>query len=194
LNHQKKKIADVGNITIGLLAKRKQADKNDISNKNYQMLTLKSFNQDGFLDTKGLEDFQSTEILDEKYLTCVGDVLIRLSEPHTAITICDDNKGILIPSLFSVIRLTGNMVLPEYLAIYLNSEKMQRFYSKQSIGSTIQVMKTSSIKDIEIEIPSIEKQEKIIEINNLILREKKLLAKLIKEKNLYYRAIINKLI
>lgn len=157
------------------------------------MLTLKSFEQDGWLNVEELEEFESNEMLDDKYLTQEGDVIVRLSYPNTAIVIDKDHIGLLIPSLFTVIRLETDILIPEYLSIYLNSDKMKRYYAKRLIGSAIQIIKTSMLRDVVVMFPDINQQKKVVEINKLILKEKKLLSQLIEEKNKYHKAIINKM-
>lgn len=188
------KLGDFASISSGLVTKRKQAvGVSEIINE-YQVLTLKSFEQGGWLNTKELEVFKSNEDLDKKYLTKLGDVIVRLSSPYTAIVIDEKNIGLLIPSLFVAIRLRNDKVLPGYLSIYLNSEHMKRINAKSSIGSAIQVIKTSILKDSKIFIREIDEQRKIIELNSLIIKERVLLEQLTEEKAKYHNAILNKII
>lgn len=52
-----------------------------------------------------------------------------------------------------VIRLRGNQVSPEYVAIYLNSDRVQNYLKQMAKGS---VMSSIRLKDLsEIEIPAI---------------------------------------
>jgi len=187
------KLGDIASISSGLVAKRKQAMNANEIRMQYSLLTLKSIEQGGWLNINELEDFNSNEVLDEKYLTQEGDVIVRLSNPNTAISINKENVGILIPSLFAVIRIDTKEVLPEYLSIFLNSEYMKKIYVKSSVGSAIQIIKTSMLKDIEVSVKSIETQVQIIEINNLITREQVLLENLLVEKIKYNNAILSKL-
>ena len=159
------KLGEIASISSGLVVKRKQAiDSNEVVNE-YRMLTLKSFEQAGWLNTNEFEVFESNEELDEKYLTKLGDVIVRLSSPYTAVVIDEENIGVLIPSLFVVIRMAIDNVLPGYLSIFLNSEIVKKIYAKCSIGSTIQVIKTSMLKDTTVIIKNTEEQRKIIELN-----------------------------
>ncbi len=181
-------------ISTGLVVKRKQAMNLIEVDKRYQMLTLKSFESSGWLNHHELEVFESNEVLNEKYLTQKGDVVVRLSYPNTAIAISENDVGLLIPSLFAVIRLNSDEILPEYLSVYLNSEHMKKEYSKSLIGSAVQIIKTSLLKEVEIKIPELDRQCKIVEINRLMMREKILLQDLIKEKTKMYNMIMNEMI
>ena len=67
---------------------------------------------------------------------------------------------------------------------------MKKIYAKCSIGSTIQVIKTSMLKDTTVIIKNTEEQRKIIELNSLILKERILLERLREEKTKYHNAIL----
>ena len=179
-------------ISSGLVSKRKEAPPN-ISGIKYRILTLRSINEKGFIDKKDTDDFTSTEEIDEKYLGRVGDVVIRLSYPFTASIIDEDLDGIIITSLFAILRSKTNSVIPEYISIYLNGEGMKKQYIKDASGSAIQMIKTSSLKDYIVKTPDISKQEKIININRLFIKESILLEDLIENKKTYGRIILNKL-
>lgn len=188
------KLGDIANINTGLVVKRKQAQLSEQVFANYKMLTLKSFEQEGWLNEKELDCFDSIEQLDSKYLTCNGDVVIRLSYPNKSIAINNNNAGILIPSLFAVIRLSNNTILPDYLSIYLNSDEMKEFYAKTVIGSAIQIIKTSLLKEIIVKVPNLETQQKVIELYTLMRKEKVLLEELMEEKIRYNKTVLRKLI
>lgn len=188
------KLGDIASIGSGLVVKRKQAMQEDEVVKEYQMITLKSFDPGGWLNTEELELFESTEILDQKYLTRVGDIIIRLSSPNTAITISEEIAGYLVPSLFAIVRCDVEDVLPGYLGIYLNSENIKKVYSRSAVGTAIQIIKTSMLRELQIPIQSVEKQRQIVEVNNLIMKEKLLLQHLVEEKNKYHDVIMKKLL
>ncbi|MFZ3171814.1 MAG: restriction endonuclease subunit S [Carboxydocellales bacterium] len=194
MSFEQRKVGDIASVTTGLVVKRKQAELPEDIIEKYQMLTLKSFDQDRWLNTAELEMFSANEILDNKYLTQEGDVIFRLSHPNTAIMIDKAHVGYLISSLFAVIRLKTNLLIPDYLNIYLNSDQMKRFYAKGAIGSTIQIIKTSMLKDVLVRFPSLEQQQKLVEVNRLIAKERELLLQLVAEKAKYHNEIINKLI
>ena len=192
--YSERKLLDLADITTGLVVKRKQANFKHEIIKKYKMLTLKSFTNNGILVTENLDDFSSLEEIDSKYITREGDVIVRLSTPNTAIVINKDQIGLLISSLFVCIRVNETVLSPAYLGIYLNGDVVNRYYSRSITGSTIQIVKTSMFKDILIKFPDVDKQMEVIEVYELILREKQLLKQLVDEKNEYHRGVLNKFI
>lgn len=187
-----KNLGELFFISSGLVSKRKEAPP-DVFGFEYKLLNLRSINQLGFIEKNGLDDYMSTEKIDDKYLARAGDIVIRLSTPFTAAVIDQDSQGVIITSLFAILRLTTHEVLPDYVAMYLNSEVMKKQYLKDASGSALQMIKTSAIKDYSIKIPTVNKQEQYIEINKLFIRESILLEELIENKKRYNKILMKKL-
>lgn len=188
------KLGDISSITTGQVIKRKEARPGDVDAIQYRILTLKSFNEDGYLVKEELDSFKASEKIESKYITSKGDIVVRLSMPFTTITIDKESEGILIPSLFVAIRVNCNDILPSYLSLYLNSNKMKKQYIREARGSAIQILKTSAFKEFEIMIPDMSIQEQAVTLNELMMREKRLLQLLIKENNKRNQIILEKMI
>ena len=188
------KLGDISSITTGQVIKRKEARPGDVDAIQYRILTLKSFDEDGFLVKEELDTFKAFEEIESKYITSKGDIVVRLSMPFTTITIDKESEGILIPSLFVAIRVNCNDILPSYLSLYLNSNKMKKQYIKEARGSAIQILKTSAFKEFEIMIPDMSIQEQAVTLNELMMREKRLLQLLIKENNKRNQIILENMI
>ncbi|MEL7654555.1 MAG: restriction endonuclease subunit S [Bacillota bacterium] len=188
------KLGELANITTGQMVKRKEAIPGEISCREYRMLTLKSFDAGGYLIEEKLDVFHSAEEIDEKYITQEGDVIVRLSSPYTSVTIDKQSVGLLIPSLFVVIRRKNRKILPEYISVYLNSECMKKTYAKETSGSAIQIIKTSAFKEFELNIPDLRTQEKVVALNQLMLKEKKLLRELIEQIELKNAAVLTNIL
>ena len=139
-----------------------------------------------------LDEFLSKEELKDKYLTRKGDIIIRLSAPHSSIYIDENHINILVPSLFNIIRLRRKDFYPEFLSIYLNSEKIKKIYKMNSFGSAVEIIQTSLIKKLNIANYNLDLQRKIIRINQLRIEEKLLTKELLEKKNDLYQEIFDK--
>jgi restriction endonuclease S subunit len=188
------KLGDISSITTGQVIKRKEARPGDVDAIQYRILTLKSFDEDGYLVKEELDSFKASEEIESKYITSKGDIVVRLSMPFTTITIDKESEGILIPSLFVVIRINSNDILPSYLSLYLNSNKMKKQYMREARGTAIQILKTSAFKEFEIMLPDMSMQEQTVALNELMMREKRLLQLLIKENNKRNQIILENMI
>lgn len=190
----KMKLINISEVQTGLVLVRKRADAKDKDAHKYRMLTLKSFEPQGWVNEGELDVFFSKEKLENKYLTNNGDVIIRLTIPYTAICINEAQEGLVIPSNFAIIRLTGQKIIPEFVALFLNSEIIEKKLFKSSISTTIPLIKTKHLREIDIPEKTLETQKKIVELNQLQVKEKMLLSSLMKEKEKLAKASINKII
>ncbi len=182
-------------ISTGLVLARKKYSPKDTEKYKYKVFTLKSFNESGYIDEEYLDDFESGQIIDSKFIAQKDDIVIRLSSPNTAIYITKELEGIVIPSLFVCIRLKENRnLLPQFVQIYLNSDKGRKNYKPDIIGGLTYVLKATSLRQIKIPFYDIEKQRQAIYLNNLMLREKLLLNKLVQEKEIYHKEVMNKIL
>lgn len=188
------KLINMSEVQTGLVLVRKRADAIDKDAHKYRMLTLKSFEPHGWVNEGELDVFFSKEKLENKYLTNKGDIIIRLTTPYTAICMNDKQEGLAIPSNFAIIRLKEQIYLPEFVALFLNSEIIEKKFFKSSIGTTIPLIKTKHLREIDISDVPLATQKKIVELNQLQVKEKILLSCLMKEKDKLAKASINKII
>ncbi|GAA0777112.1 hypothetical protein GCM10008908_31660 [Clostridium subterminale] len=185
------KLDKIADVSTGLVLARKKASGNN--GFGYELLTLRSFNENGYIEDDYLDDFISEDKINQQYLTKEGDVIVRLSSPNTAVYITKELENMVIPSLFAIIRNESNNILSEFIAVFLNSKKCRRLLAADTIGSVISIVKTSAFKDLHIPKYTIEKQRDIIKVNSLVIKEKKLLMELLKEKQKCHKAIMGKM-
>ena len=189
-----KPIGTNADIMVGLVLKRKEAEDGEVTKHRYKALTLKSFNSEGWIDKKYLDDFESSEKLDNRYLCLKDDVIIKITPPYTAVCIDDETKGLVVPSQFIIIRLIDKFLVPEYLAMFLNSDRVKKHIAITATGMTVPMIKTGTVRELEIPMVSLEKQTQIAEVSKLIIKERHLLYKMISQKEKYYQALTEAMI
>lgn len=82
------------------------------------------------------------------------------------------SEKVVASSSVYLIRLRTNEVLPEYLSIYLNASLAQKQMMQGVTGVVINALLKNVVADIEVIIPSLTVQQKVIDIyfNNLRLQ------------------------
>lgn len=183
----KRNLDQICNVSSGIVTRRKEANGEVV--ESYKLLTLKSINDEGYIDMEYLEDFDSNDTLDSKYITSIGDVIVRLSYPYTVFYINEEYKGIVVSSHCLILRGFSNEVMPEYVSLYLNSETQKRRINKYEYGSAVKMLKASQLREMKINIPTLKEQQELTEISKLYIDEKRLLQKLISERSIQLKGI-----
>lgn len=171
------KLEKLSIIRIGLPLIRKKGDIHDDQFFRYNAVTLKAFSSTGHLLHDELDEFIANEELNESYITHEGDILVRLREPNTAVYIDKESTGLLVPALMAIIKPKKD-IDGRYLTHYINSNEAQKRLHKELQGTTIQMLKASELADLEVTLPSLQTQEKIVSILNLANQEIELLEEL----------------
>jgi restriction endonuclease S subunit len=186
-------IEKISTIQTGLMLARKRSSLGQEEITKYNLLSLRSIGASGEIDISESDIFLSKGPVEKKYFTKKGDIIQRLSAPFTATSIKDE-EGLLVSSNFAIIRLKDPNFLPEYIAIFLNSDHIKKELSKLSISKTIPLVKISHLKNISIMETPMEMQKKAIEFNKLRNMEKIIFERLLIEKKKSSKVILNQLL
>ena len=186
------KLGDISDVRSGLVLYRKES--NTISEYKYTLLNLRSFNEEGYIEKDKLDIFFSIEKLNPEYLTQKGDVVVRLSRPYTSVLIDSITENMVISSNFVVIRVNKKYILPEYLVWLLNTKRIKHKIYENTTSNMIGAIKPNFFRDFEFELPPINKQKIIGEINILSKKEYQLMLNLAEEKKKHYEYILEKII
>lgn len=185
------RLGDVATVRSGLVLSRKQA--RETTKYPYKLLNLRSVNPGGYIDVENIDLYDATEPLNPDYLSHVGDVVIRLSAPYTAVLIDSATSDMVISSNFAIVRPGSGCLLPEYLYWLLNTSKIKRRIFENTSSNMLGAVKPRYFSDFEVSPISIENQKKIAELNLLAHRECQLLNELASEKEKYYSYTINEI-
>lgn len=80
----------------------------------------------------------------------------------------------MVSASFYIVRVKINVVMPEYLAWWLNQKPAQNYFSAHSSNTAISFISKKTLSKLEIKLPSINTQNKICQIAKLQERESKL--------------------
>lgn len=183
------KLNKIATVKTGLVLYRKES-KNSDDCFEYRQLNLKAVS-DNVIDLEHTIKFYATEKLSENYLTQSGDVIVKTSDPYTAVYIKEEYAGLVIPSHFVIIRVDESVALPKYIAWYLNKERIKKNF-RMSCTGTLKQIKPSTIAETEIKLPTLERQKQVVDLYDISQSEIKLLEKLLEQKKMYYKSLINK--
>ena len=129
------------------------------------------------------------EDVNERHLVRRGDLIFRSRGQLTTAAVLLDDPGIAIVAapLLRIRVNNSDTVLPEYLNWYINQRDAQIFLTSRM---TLKMISKEAIEDMEVAIPSLEKQKNLVEMTLLSSRERSLLQQLAEKRERYTAAIL----
>ena len=188
------KLKEIADIRTGLVLSRKRASLSANIQIRYRQITLKSFSASTSLVLDDTDEFVSAQEIADTYLSRVGDVLVRLREPITAVYIDKYTEDMIVPSLMCIIRVKNSDIYAEYLANYINSITVKKMLGREIKGTTIAAIKTRDLEDLEVILPPLSEQKSVVEFLKLSRIETELLERLKKQKEQFSQRVLNKII
>ena len=186
-NIMKQKIKDIAEIQIGYQFRGKiEADPKG----TYRVIQIRDF-----------DEFQNLQVTDlckvtlkydaERYIVNKGDILF-LARGHRnyAIPIKDSLEDTIAASCFFILRLKNENILSEYLAWFIKQAPAQAYmHNIARRGTHMPMVPKSAFEDMPVNIPDIETQKTIIELDNLLVKERSLLNQLQEKRTQFIKTV-----
>jgi restriction endonuclease S subunit len=138
-------------------------------------IQLGDISADGIIHPERLTRVQ-LEGLPDRYFVRAGDVVFRSRGERNTASVLDNRLRepalAVLPLL--VLRPKIDVVMPEFLAWAINQPPAQRHFDLAARGTNIRMIPRSSLDDLNLEIPDIGTQEKIVAIDALAEQERAL--------------------
>ena len=114
--------------------------------------------------------------LPAKYLVSAGDVVFRSRGKRNTAFALDTRfrEPVLAVLPLFVLRPKVDVVLPEYLAWAINQPPAQRHFDSFARGTGLRMVPRSSLDALDIDVPDLETQRRIVAIDTLAERERTL--------------------
>lgn len=182
-----KKLNEIADIQFGLYEKGQ--DKGSVK------YLLSSHFDNSFKPSHFEESYIDLSEKSERFLLKPNDVILAGKGQRIFAWAYQESFGITVASsIFYMISTNPNEVLGEYLAYYLNSDKIQAKLQQIGAGSQITSIPKRELEQVEIIIPPIEQQQKIVALAKLLEKNIELSKEIIEKKKTLKRGLINKMI
>ena len=181
------KLGDIAEIQFGIYDKpQEKGEVKYLQASHFDDLLSPTKFEKSFVDIDGKND---------KFLLQPNDVILAGKGQRIFAWAYDPAFGQIMPSsLFYIIRTDSSKVLGPYLAQYLNSEKIQFNLKLIGAGATITSIPKKELEEIDIIIPSLEEQQKIIDIVKLLDEDLRLTQELLTKRTALKKGLISNLI
>lgn len=135
-------------------------------NQGYPMLSVKDMKEYGF-DYTNCKRISEEDFAKMKNNDCVplkDDVLVAKDGSYLKeIFVCEQNREEAILSSIAIFRPNKNIVNPYYLCYLLKSPKLYNYISTNCVsGSALPRIVLKAFKEVEMEIPQLIEQEKVV--------------------------------
>lgn len=162
---------------------------------NVKVIQLKDIDDFGRLRYKDLVTVKM-DTPKELYLLKKGDVLFKAKSNKNIAGVWDKDIGTAIPTAhYFIIKLKKPLILPEYLTWFINQKPARKYLEMTSEGThTIRIVKKKVLEEMEIVVPSLDIQGKIIRLYRLFLKEEEIMKQLLhKRKQFIEKALLKTL-
>jgi len=162
-------------IQMGYQAKAKIKEE---ARGTHRLIQSKDFDSFHRLRSGNLTTF-FPERKPETYSVRKGDVLFQArGVVHFAYCIEDDLKDTLAAGSFYILRTKNENLLPQYLAWWLNQSKAQAYFQSQARGAGMSFISKSTLSRLQVQIPPLSVQKKVVKMVTLAKHEQFLLDRL----------------
>jgi hypothetical protein len=105
----------------------------------------------------------------------VGDIVLRSrGDRVTSAIVADDPGEAIVAAPLLRIRVNREDVLPAFLNWYINQAPAQAHLNRHNEGSYVKMLRRAAVDDLEIDLPSFERQQTIVELAGLLTRARAL--------------------
>lgn len=182
------KLGEISEIQFGLYSKKSKVGSVKYLTTGHfdEFLNPSLFAKDSFIDL---------ENKNRKFLLQSNDVILTGKGQRIFAWAYDEGLGDVVPSsLFYIIKTNREQVNGYYLASVLNSARKQYELTLLGSGSSVLSINKKDLLDLEIPLPSLEEQNRIVRVLKVMEDEVLLTSKLLDKKRALKKGILNKLI
>ncbi|MCD6151792.1 MAG: restriction endonuclease subunit S [Deltaproteobacteria bacterium] len=132
------------------------------------------------------------ETVKKHHLAQKGDLVFR-SRGHVttaAVLLEDPGKAVVAAPLLRIRITKPDRVLPKYLNWYISQRDAQIFLTSRAKGTVQKMISKEAIEELEISLPSLEKQRTIVELASLSAREQNLLQQISEKREQYISTVL----
>jgi restriction endonuclease S subunit len=150
---------------------------------HYELIRIGDISQDGTFVNSRFGRINPNQPVNDDLILRSGDVLFPNRGTRTTAATYRGEKGATIAGLqFFIIRPDERILYPEYLATFLRSEPMAKYFAGKRKGTYVQIIERKDLADIQIPLPSMDVQQRIVAVAELAAEERNLAVKLAEKK------------
>ena len=171
-NSDRLRLQDICTIQMGYTARRQLAP---IVRGGIAAIRLQDVHPGGHIDPSQLVRVRADQLSD-RHLVCAGDVVFRSRSDHNTAAALGDRfsePALALLPLF-ILRPKPRIILPAFLAWSINQGAAQRHFERVGRGTNMRMISRSGLSSLEVDVPDIGTQRRIVAVDDLASRERAL--------------------
>jgi len=185
------KLEEIAKIVSGQLFKsRITAD----ARGNVSVIQLRDVTDEGNILYDQISKVKLEKIGEDRFLKKKDIIFKAKSNKKIAALIDREIEGLIPTAHYFIIRELKPEIKPEYLVWFLNNSIAQKYFDAYARGTSVLIINKEILGNTEIIVPNIQKQEKIVAVQELYIKEKILMEQIAEKRRLLIEGILNNVI
>lgn len=160
---------------------------------NVSVVQMKDLTDDNTVDESHLAQVCLDQI-NKSHLLAPGDLILRSrSRVNTAVLVEARFDCAIVAAPLLRVRLLSSAVLPAYLCWFINGPVSQAYLKSRATGSGTRIIGISVLEELEIVVPALAVQRRIIELAKLMTIEQQLLKSMACKRKRYMETLLMQL-
>lgn len=157
------KLTDIAKVSSAYIIRDNNFENVPLTQK---IVTIQNINANEILETNDLKKVPVEIFTKPSYLQNSNILLSSRNNFRACIYNKVNQEDIIATGNIFIIEPNMQLVLPEYLMIYLNSDQAQKQFAKMNLGATLPHITKEHLLELEVQIPSLTQQQQIIELED----------------------------
>ena len=181
-----KTLKDIARVQMGLSFRSRIEPEADGA---VAVIQMRDLTEDNKLSQRKLIAVKM-DSLNGRHLVKCNDLIFRSRGQTTTAAIVDTEIGpAIVAAPLLRIRVTSKHVLPEYLCWFVNQPSAQAFLHSRATGTAMTVIGKAALDALQVPLPALETQERIVALAYLSNQEQRLMRELAAKKEKLVRGI-----
>ncbi len=183
----KKVLKDIAQINSGY--SNRERIENDPENGSVHIIQLQNLDS-SYTKIRNIPHKIKSSDVPPSQLLQKGDVLVIAKGNRNNAIVFKENYSAAAVSLFFVIRPNFELISSDYLAWYINQEATQAILHAGKAGTSVLSINKSTLEGLEIKVPSVFTQNKLVNLYEMWQVEKSKTMELMQEKDKFYNNMV----
>ena len=154
------------------------------------VIQMKDIDEANLLHTEDLDRTSMPDFKD-RYLIRANDLIFRSrGQTNTAALVAADPGKAVLAAPMMMIRVTTPKILPAYLNWFINQPPTQARLTRALEGTSVKMISKAALEALEVSVPTVQKQQQIIELAALGSKEQQLMRELTRLRKTYVEGIL----